>query len=119
MTLVKNWTDLLAWKKAHELIIEIYKITKNYPKDELYALVQQIRRAAVSIAANIAKGFHRKTKNDRVHFYTMALTSLEEVKYYVILSKDLEYSDLEKSRELYSLCNEVGRLLRGWIKSQK
>lgn len=119
MALVKNWTDLVVWQKAHELIIEIYKITKNFPKDELYALVQQIRRASVSIAANIAEGFHRKTKNDRVHFYTMALTSLEEVKYYVILSKDLEYIDTELARELYSLCNEVGRLLRGWIKSQK
>ncbi|MBI4992705.1 MAG: four helix bundle protein [Candidatus Magasanikbacteria bacterium] len=119
MTLVKNWTDLNAWQKAHQLVIEIYKITKLFPKDELYALTSQIRRAAVSIAANIVEGFHRKTKKDRVNFYTIALTSLEEVKYYIIISKDLQYIDVEKARELYALCNEVGRLLRRWIQTQK
>lgn len=79
MALVKNWTDLNAWQKAHKLVIEIYKITKSFPKDELYALISQMRRAVVSITANIVEGFHRATKKDRLHFYTMALTSLEEV----------------------------------------
>lgn len=119
MSLVKNWTDLNAWKKAHQLVIEIYKITKTYPKDELYALISQIRRASVSVAANITEGFHRETKKDRLHFYTMALTSLEEVKYHIILSKDLEYIDVNKAREIYSLANEVGRLLRRWMQTQK
>ncbi|KKQ27158.1 MAG: hypothetical protein US42_C0014G0055 [Candidatus Magasanikbacteria bacterium GW2011_GWC2_37_14] len=119
MVLVKNWTDLNAWQKAHQLVIHIYKITKTYPKDELYALISQMRRASVSVAANITEGFHRETKKDRLHFYTMALTSLEEVKYYLILSKDLEYLDIKKAREIYSLTNEVGKLLRRWIQSQK
>lgn len=118
MTLVKNWTDLNTWQKAHELVTEIYKITKLFPKDELYALISQ-RRAAVSIAANIVEGFHRKSKKDRVNFYMIALTSLEEVKYYIFLSKDLHYIGLNKARELYSLCNEVGKLLRRWIQTQK
>lgn len=119
MTLVKNWTDLHAWQKAHELTLSIYKTTPLFPNTERYALTQQIQRATVSIAANIAEGFHRNTKKDRCYFYTIGLTSLEEVKYYVILSKDLEYISDEYARNLYSLCNEVGRLLRRWIQTQK
>ena len=119
MALVKNWTDLNAWKKAHQLTIEVYKITKLFPDTEKYALTQQIQRASVSIGANIVEGFHRKTKKDRVYFYTMGLTSLEEVKYYFILSKDLKYITDDKARLMYSLCNEVGRHLRRWIQTQK
>ena len=118
MALVKHWRELIAWQKAHQLVIEIYKITKLFPKDELYALISQIRRAAISITANIAEGFFRNTKPDRLHFYNMAETSLEEVKYYIILAKDLNYLSIEKSREVYALCNEVGKLLRRWIESQ-
>ena len=118
MALVKHWRELNAWQKAHQLIINIYKTTILFPKKEIYALNQQIRRAAVSVAANIAEGFFRNSKNDRLHFYNMAETSLEEVKYYIILAKDLEYMTIEKAREIYGLCNETGRLLRRWIESQ-
>lgn len=118
MALVKHWRELNAWQKAHQLVIEIYKTTLLFPKEEIYALNQQIRRAAVSVAANITEGFFRNSKNDRLHFYNMAETSLEEVKYYVILAKDLEYITIEKARETYGICNETGRLLRRWIESQ-
>jgi len=88
---IKNLTEIIAWQKAHELVLEIYKITNDFPKIEDYCLTSQIRRAAISIPSNIAEGFKRKSTRDSVHFYNIADGSLEEVKYQLILARDLKY----------------------------
>lgn len=104
----KKFEDLFVWKKAHELVLSVYKATKKYPKDELYGLVSQMRRAAVSVPANIAEGFKKKSKAEKVHFLTISYGSLEEVRYYLILSRDLGYFD---TSAMCIQADEVGKLL--------
>ena len=116
---VKSFTDIKAWQKAHELVLDIYRLTKDFPKFEEFCLVSQIRRAVISIPSNIAEGFKRKTAKDSGHFYNIADGSLEEVKYQLILSKDLGYIGEKDFAKVFALAEEVGRLLYGWQKSQK
>jgi four helix bundle protein len=87
---MQDYRKLLVWQKAHKLVIDIYVITKGFPKDELYGVTSQLRRAAVSIAANIVEGAGRKTKPDFARFLTMSLGSTNEVEYFLVLSKDLD-----------------------------
>lgn len=101
----------------HQLVLKVYENTKQYPVEEKYALVQQMRRAAVSVAANIAEGSKRRSPKDKTHFYNMADTSLEELKYYFVLSCDLHYIAKENSSFLKAHAEEVGRMLTGLIKS--
>ncbi|PLX28470.1 four helix bundle protein [Candidatus Parcubacteria bacterium] len=118
MTTITKFCDIIAWQKAHKLVLKVYKTTKYFPKEELYAITSQIRRASTSIAANIVEGFYRKTKKDRLRFYEIAMSSLEETKYFILLSKDLEYITITEARNLYKIANELGKVLRGWIKIQ-
>jgi four helix bundle protein len=111
--MIKNFKELKVWQKAHILVLQVYKITQNFPARELYCLTSQMRRAAISIAANIVEGKKRNTANDFAHFINMADTSLEELKYYFILSKDLEYISTEKMNVLMSMAEEVGLMLNG------
>ncbi|MDD2656417.1 MAG: four helix bundle protein, partial [Patescibacteria group bacterium] len=83
---IKLFTDLMAWKKSHELVLYVYKITKDYPKDELFGLISQSKRAASSVAANIVEGFRRQGLKDSLKFYNQADASLEELKYHLILA---------------------------------
>ncbi len=117
--LIKTFREILAWQKAHELVLIVYKITEGFPKDELFALTSQMRRCAVSIASNIAEGFKRKTKSDSVHFYNMSEGSLEELKYQLLLSRDISYISSETYENVNNLAGEVGKLINGWIKVQK
>jgi four helix bundle protein len=110
----KSFEDLIVWKKAHQLVLDIYKATMSYPKDELYGIVQQFRRAAVSIAANIAEGFRKHGVNDKIRFYNIAEGSLEECRYYLILSRDLGY--LQLFDELWMLSDEVRKLLLAYTR---
>jgi four helix bundle protein len=89
--MIENFRDLEVWKKAHQLVLAVYRMTKDFPSDERYGLVSQMRRAAVSVPANIAEGFKRKGKAEKVRFYNISEASLEELKYFFILSKDLAY----------------------------
>lgn len=91
MSSIKSFRDLQVWRKAHELVIFVYKITANFPKEEIYSLVSQMRRAAVSVASNIVEGFKRRSAKDSLNFYNMADASLEELKYQILLSCDLKY----------------------------
>ncbi len=91
MEAARNFTDLRVWQNAHGLVLEVYKMTKRFPDDEKYGLVVQMRRAAVSIAANLAEGFVKHSIKDKLHFYNSAQGSLEEVRYHLILSRDLQY----------------------------
>lgn len=117
--IIKTFKEILAWHKSHELVLMVYKLTSNYPKHELFGLVSQSRRSSVSIPSNIAEGFKRKTKNDSIHFYNIGESSLEELKYQVLLAKDLKYINLVQYDEFIKLAEEAGRLINGWIKVQK
>ena len=113
---VKRFQDLEVWQRAHQLVLAVYRVTKGFPPDERYGLVSQMRRAAVSVPANIAEGFKRRGRAEKIRFYNISESSLEEVKYYFILSRDLGYiGDLEQlmenagivSRMLYRLIEKV------------
>ncbi len=112
---MEKFRNLIAWQKAHQLVIEIYKVTKNFPTEEKFILVSQILRAVISIAANLAEGTKRQSVKDQRHFFNMAETSLEEVKYYIILATDLRYITQDKENYLLDIACEVGRLINGLI----
>ncbi|MBU1179490.1 four helix bundle protein [Patescibacteria group bacterium] len=116
---MEEFKKLKVWLKAHKLVLEVYKITKDFPKDELYCLVSQMRRAAISVVANIVEGSKRVSNKDRLHFHVMANASLEELKYYFLLSYELKYINKEKGEELTNQAREVGRMLTGLSKSIK
>lgn len=112
-----TFKGLIVWQKSHLLVLAIYKATKNFPKEEIYALTSQVRRASVSIAANIAEGYKKKTIPNKLNFPNISEGSLEEVKYYILLSKDLEYINEKTANELDNLADEVGRLINGYSKA--
>jgi len=92
----RDFQDLIVWQKAHQLVLSIYRISKGFPREEIYGLTSQFRRAAISVPANIAEGFKKKGRLDKVRFMNVAQGSLEECRYYLILSSDLEYGDTKK-----------------------
>jgi four helix bundle protein len=107
----RNFRDLVVWQKAHQFVLEIYRFSRAFPNDERFGLISQLRRAAVSIPANIAEGFPKRGPNDKLRFFNIAQGSLEEVHYYLILSQDLGYGD---SKQLLSTYDEVARLLNAY-----
>ncbi len=106
-----SFRDLLVWRKAHEFVLAVYAFTAVFPKQETYSLALQMRRAAVSIPANIAEGFRRRGKVDKARFMNLAEGSLEECRYYLILAEDLGYGDTTK---LSAAAEEVSRLLSAY-----
>jgi four helix bundle protein len=112
----KKFEDLIVWQKAHQLVVKIYKLSKSFPRDEMFGLTSQLRRAAVSVPANIVEGFKRATVPDKLRHYNIAQGSLEEVRYYLILSQDLEYA---QTINLMEDLEEVSRLLEAFMKSLK
>ncbi len=114
MEKTKSFKELIVWQRSHKLVLEIYKATKAFPKEEDYALTSQIRRAGVSIPANIAEGYKKKTKGSKLNYLNISEGSLEEVKYYFILSKDLDYISQREYEVLFNLSEEVGRLIAGY-----
>jgi four helix bundle protein len=107
----KDFRDLIAWRKAHEFTLAIYRLTKAFPKEETYGLSSQMRRAAVSIAANIAEGFVKRGKADKARFLNTSEGSNEESRYYLILAQDLGYGD---TRLLMTSLEEVSRLVNAY-----
>lgn len=110
----KTFQDLIVWQKAHQFVLAVYRFTEGFPKSETYGLSLQLRRAAVSIAANIAEGFKKKGKADKARFMNTSQGSLEECRYYLILAKDLGYGD---SHPLQIQLEEVSRLLQVYIET--
>ena len=104
----RDFTDLVVWQKAHQFVLQVYTITKSFPRDERFGLTSQFRRAAVSIAANISEGFKKKGRPDKVRFLNIAQGSLEECRYYLFLTKDLGYKDTSL---LMNDLEEVSKLL--------
>lgn len=114
---IKDFDDLEAWKKGHELVLEIYKITKEFPREEKFGIIDQLRRAVSSITANIAEGFSRYHFNDKSRFYYQSRGSASEVKNFILLAKDLSYLDLKTSENLIEMTNTTQRLINGLIRS--
>lgn len=105
----KSFKDLIVWQKAYQLVIEIYKLTKNFPKDEVYGLTQQMRRCAVSIPSNIAEGYGRQFSKEYRQFLSIAYGSRCELETQYLLSVNLDYA--EKNGEIEGLIEEVGKML--------
>lgn len=114
----KTFKDLIVWQKAHDLVLKIYKATKNFPDDEKFGLVSQMRRSALSIPLNIVEGFRRKGR-DKLNFYYYSLGSLEELQYQIFLSLDLNYISEENYNNMNNNCNEVSKILHKWINLSK
>jgi len=105
----KSFKDLIVWQKAYKLVIEVYKITKNFPKDEIYGLSQQIRRATVAIPSNIAEGYGRQYNKEYRQFLSIAYGSLCELETQYLLSIDLDY--VNRNEAVDNLMKEVGSML--------
>jgi len=113
---MSSFNTLIVWKKSHELTLKIYEITKTFPKEETFGITSQIRRAAYSIPSNIVEGRTKSTIAHKLSFVSHSIGSFEEVKYFLLLSKDLNYITIETYNELIPFLNEVGKLLNGYEK---
>lgn len=107
----RSFEQLIVWRKAHQLVLAAYRFTENFPRKETYGLTSQLRRAAVSVPANIAEGFKKRSRADKARFLNIAQGSLEECRYYFILARDLNYGD---TTELVSQLAEVSKLLEAY-----
>lgn len=116
---IKSFTDLNVWKEGHKLVIMIYKITKGFPKEEIYSLIDQMRRASTSITANISEGFGRQSYKEKVQFYYLAKGSLSELKNFILIAKDIDYLNSEYFKQLIDQANIVDQLLQGFIRKTK
>jgi len=113
----ERFQQLLVWQKAHHFALDVYRTTGQFPRQEQFGLVSQMRRAAMSAPSNIAEGTERSSIKDRRHFHEMARTSLEELKYQCILAKDLGYFSESDAHRLIAQAKEVGKMLRGLDRS--
>ena len=112
-----SYRDLIAWKKAMALVREIYRITAAFPKEEIFGLTSQVRRAAVSIPSNIAEGKGRYSQRDFLHFLMQARGSINEVETQLLIAQDLGYLVEEQTHQLLQQSKEVGKILNGLISS--
>jgi len=116
---IKEFTDLKAWQEGHILVIRIYKITKTFPKEETYSLIDQMRRAATSITSNIAEGFGRHSYKEKIQFYYLAQGSLVELKNQLFIARDVGYLNNEQFKFLFDQTALTHKLLQGLIKKSK
>lgn len=116
---IKTFTDLKAWQAAYELTIEIYKLTKKFPKEELFCLVSQMRRASISISSNIAEGFGRRSYKEKIQFYYHSQGSIIELKNQLIVSAGVGYIKKHELSKMAEKINQVHRLLQGLINKSK
>lgn len=116
---IKSFTDLNVWKEGHKLVIEVYRITKKFPREEIFGLTNQIRRAVISITSNLAEGFSRSSYKDKVHFYQMSLGSTTEVENQLIISRDVGYVPEETFHKIQEQLILVNKLCNGLIKKSK
>ncbi len=114
-----GYRRLIVWQRADELAFQIYIITKNFPKEEMFSLVSQMRRAAISTPANIVEGYSRFGKKEKIQFYNIAKGSLTELEYYLDFSFRLGYLNKEQYNSLIKIRNDVGKLLNGFIISTR
>lgn len=116
---IKNFTDLNAWKEGHKLVLEIYRITQKFPKEEQFGLINQLRRAVVSFTSNIAEGFSRNSYKEKSQFYSMALGSLTEVQNQLIISKDIRYITADEFNQFENQIIIISKITNGLIKKSR
>lgn len=116
---IKHFTDLKAWQASRELVKTTYRVTVSFPVSEQYGLTSQMKRAAVSVASNIAEGFKRDTMPDKIHFYIMAHGSLTELQSQTILASDLSFLGQTSFRALMKQASETDKLLTGLVRASK
>lgn len=114
---IRFFTDLVVWKEGHKLVLMVYKVTKDFPREETYSLVDQMRRCSVSITSNIAEGFSRQSKKEKQQFYFTSKGSLTELQNQLILARDISYLKPELFKEIVDHTVVVHKLLNGFIKS--
>ena len=110
----RSFEEVEVWRKAHAWVLTVYRFTERFPRHELFGLTSQLRRAAVSVPANFAEGFKKRSHADKLRFYNIAQGSLEECRYYFILAGDLNYGD---PRALKSAAEEISKMLDGYMRS--
>jgi four helix bundle protein len=110
----KTFADLLVWQRSHQFVLGVYRLSELFPRHESFGLTSQLRRAAVSIPANIAEGFKRRGKLDKGRFLNISQASIEECRYYLILARDLNYGN---EPSLMNLLEEVSTLLDSYTQS--
>ncbi len=113
---IKNFTDLDAWKEGHRLVLMVYETTRSFPREELFGLVSQMRRCAVSITSNIAEGFSRRSARDKAHFCTMAMGSLTELQNQLLIGRDLLFIPTEVFDGVSMQAIRVQKLINGLIR---
>lgn len=116
---IKSFTDLKAWQEAYKLVLMIYKITKYFPKEELFGLINQMRRASVSISSNIAEGFSRDSFKDKIRFYYMSQGSVTEIQNQLFIAKGLNFINQETFTKISNQTITVHKIINGLIKSSK
>ncbi|MDO8590676.1 MAG: four helix bundle protein [bacterium] len=116
---IREFTDLKAWQETHQLVLEIYRATKQFPKEELFALTNQMRRAAVSVSANIAEGFGRQGIKEKIQFYYISQGSLTELKNHIFIARDLLYLNDKVLEKIMGQAITAHRLLQGLIRKSK
>ncbi|KKU81351.1 MAG: S23 ribosomal protein [Parcubacteria group bacterium GW2011_GWA1_47_8] len=115
-TKIKAFTDLIVWQESHKLVLVIYNITKTFPKEELFGLTSQMRRAAVSVTSNIAEGFTRKSKREKLQFYFIAKGSLTELQSQLLVARDILYITKDDFSGVYDQASTAERILSAFIK---
>jgi four helix bundle protein len=116
---IRDFTDLRAWQQSHRLVLETYRLTKQFPKEEVFGIVSQMRRAAVSVTSNIAEGFGRQGYKEKTQFYYLAQGSLIELKNQLIVCRDIKYISQQEFEKVSELSNHAHRLLQGLIQKTK
>lgn len=112
MNTAQSFRDLLVWQQSHQWVLGVYRISKDFPKAEIFGLTSQLRRSASSVPANIVEGFKRRGKADKIRFYNIAQASLDEAAYHLLLAHDLDYAD---TTALQSKAEEIARMLATYI----
>ena len=116
---IRSFTDLSTWQKGHTFVLEIYKVTQLFPKEEAFILTSQLRRAAISFTSNIAEGFSRRTYKDKSRFYNTALGSLTETQSQLLIARDLGYIKSLKFDKLAEQTIELNKMTNGLIKASQ
>ena len=116
---IEYFYDLDAWKKGHKLVLDIYEVTKLFPREEMYGLVSQMRRCSVSITSNISEGFCRQSYKEKIKFYYMSLGSVNELQNQLIIARDTSCITHEKYEDVYSQSLRVHKIINGLIKRSK
>ncbi len=112
---IQKFTDLQAWQHGHALVILIYQLTKQFPKEELFGLTNQLRRAAVSITSNIAEGFRRLSPKEKIQFYAIALGSLTEIENQLFIARDVGYVSIETFDNAINKLNHASKITHGLL----